>query len=336
VTATGTGTLTYQWKKNGSAISGATSSSYTTPAAVASDNGAVFTVTVTGTSGNVTSSAATLTVTAPPSITAQPSSKSVLTGQTATFSVAATGTATLTYQWSMSGVAISGATSATYTTPATTSADNGAQFTVTVTNAAGSVTSNPATLTVSAATAILNASQSSLSFSSVNIGSSKSLPVTFTNNGNSNVTISNVSLSGAGYAASGVQTGQILAPGQVGTMNVTFTPATAGSLPGSVTVTSNASNSPATVSLSGTGVQAVTHSVTLSWTASTSAVTGYNVYRSSTSGGPYTKMNSTIIAATTYVDSTVISGQTYFYVVTAVDSSNVESANSAEVSAVVP
>jgi hypothetical protein len=236
----------------------------------------------------------------------------------------------------MSGVAISGATSATYTTPATTSADNGAQFTITVTNAAGSVTSNPATLTVSAATAILNASQSSLSFSSVNIGSSKSLPVTFTNNGNSNVTISNVSLSGAGYAASGVQTGQILAPGQVGTMNVTFTPATAGSLPGSVTVTSNASNSPATVSLSGTGVQAVTHSVTLSWTASTSAVTGYNVYRSSTSGGPYTKMNSTIIAATTYVDSTVISGQTYSYVVTAVDSSNVESANSAEVSAVVP
>ncbi|HTC64554.1 MAG TPA: immunoglobulin domain-containing protein [Candidatus Saccharimonadales bacterium] len=337
VTATGTGTLTYQWKKNGAAVSGATSSAYTTPATVSSDNGAVFTVTVTGTSGNVTSSGATLTVNAPPSITAQPASKSVLTGQTATFSVTATGTATLTYQWNKRGVAISGATAASYTTPATTSADNGAQFTVTVTNAAGNVTSNTATLTVTAATSILNASQSSLSFSSVNIGSNKSLPVTFTNNGNSNVTISNVSLSGAGYSASGVQTGQILTPGQVATMNVTFTPATTGSLPGSVTVTSNASNSPATVTLSGTGAQAaVAHSVTLTWTASTSTVTGYNVYRSSVSGGPYTKMNSTIIAATSYVDSTVISGQTYFYVVTSVNSSNVESANSAEVSAVVP
>jgi hypothetical protein len=336
VTATGTGTLTYQWKKKGVAISGATSSSYTTPATVASDNGAVFTVTVTGTSGNVTSSGATLTVNAPPSITAQPASKTVLTGQTATFSVTATGTATLTYQWKKGGVAISGATSASYKTPATASADNGAQFTVTVTNAAGSVTSNPATLTVSAATAILNASHASLNFSSVNIGSSSSLPITFTNAGNSNVTISNVSLSGAGYAASGVQTGQILTPGQVATMNVTFTPATAGSLPGSVTVTSNASNSPATVTLSGTGVQPVSHSVTLTWTASTSTVVGYNVYRSSVSGGPYSKMNSTIIAGTTYVDSTVISGQTYFYVVTSVDSNSVESANSAEVTATVP
>jgi hypothetical protein len=336
VTATGTGTLTYQWKKNGAAISGATSSAYTTPATIASDNGAVFTVTVTGTSGNVTSSGATLTVNALPSITAQPASKSVLTGQTATFSITAAGTAPLTYQWNKGGAAISGATSASYTTPATTSADSGAQFTVTVTNGTGSVTSNPATLTVAASTAILNASQASLNFSSVNIGSSSSLPVTFTNAGNSNITISNVSLSGAGYAASGVQTGQILTPGQVATMNVTFTPATAGSLPGSVTVTSNASNSPATVTLSGTGAQAVAHSITLTWTASTSTVTGYNVYRSSVSGGPYSKMNSSIIAATTYVDSAVTTGLTYYYVVTSIDSSNVESAYSAEVVATVP
>src|SRR4029077_137241 len=100
--------------------------------------------------------------------------------------------------------------------------------------------------------------------------------------------------------------------------------------------TSNATNSPATIALSGTGVQTVSHSVTLTWTASTSTVTGYNVYRSSVSGGPYTKLNSTAIAATTYVDTTVQSGQTYFYVVTSVDSSNVESADSAEVSATIP
>jgi fibronectin type 3 domain-containing protein len=65
-------------------------------------------------------------------------------------------------------------------------------------------------------------------------------------------------------------------------------------------------------------------------------VTGYNVYRSSVSGGPYSKVNTTLIAATTYVDTTVASGQTYFYVVTSVESNGVESANSAEVTAVVP
>jgi len=83
-------------------------------------------------------------------------------------------------------------------------------------------------------------------------------------------------------------------------------------------------------------VQTVSHSVTLTWTASTSTVSGYNVYRSTVSGGPYTKLNSTLVAATTYTDTTVQSGQTYFYVATAVDSSAVESADSTEVSATIP
>jgi fibronectin type 3 domain-containing protein len=160
--------------------------------------------------------------------------------------------------------------------------------------------------------------------------------VTFTNGGNSNVTISNVSISGAGYSASGIQSGQIVAPGKTATLNVTFTPSSSGAIPGSVSVASNATNSPASVTLSGTGVQPVSHSVTLSWTASTSAVSGYNVYRSTVSGGPYTKLNSALIAATTYTDSTVQASTTYFYVVTSVDSSGVESADSAEVSATVP
>jgi hypothetical protein len=339
VGATGTGTLTYQWKKNSAVISGATTASYTTPATVASDNGASFTVTVTGTSGNVTSNAATLTVSVPntpPSISTQPASKTVIAGQTATFTVTTAGTAPITYQWSKGTTAISGATSASYTTPATTTADNGAQFTVTATNVAGKITSSAATLTVTAATATFNPSQTTLNFSSVNIGSNSILPVTFTNGGNSNVTISNVSISGAGYSASGIQSGQIVAPGKTATLNVTFTPSSSGAIPGSVSVASNATNSPASVTLSGTGVQPVSHSVTLSWTASTSAVSGYNVYRSTVSGGPYTKLNSALIATTTYTDSTVQASTTYFYVVTSVDSSGVESADSAEVSATVP
>ena len=154
VAATGTAPLSYQWNKNGVAIPGVTSSSYTTPATTTSDNGTQLTVLVSNTAGSVTSNVAILSVSAAsvaPSITTQPGSQTVTAGQTASFSVAATGTAPLSYQWNKNGVAIPGATSSSYTTPATTSSDNGAQFTVLVSNATGSVTSNAAILTVSAA-----------------------------------------------------------------------------------------------------------------------------------------------------------------------------------------
>ena len=154
VVASGSAPLSYQWRKNGAAISGAASSTYTTPAESTSDSGASFTVTVSNSAGSVTSNAAILTVTAAttaPTITTQPVSRTITAGQTATFSVVAAGTAPLTYQWKKSGTAISGATASTYTTPAQTTADSGASFTVTVSNSAGSVTSNAAILTVTAA-----------------------------------------------------------------------------------------------------------------------------------------------------------------------------------------
>src|SRR2546430_1291190 len=88
---------------------------------------------------------------AAPTITTQPVSQTVTAGQTATFSVVGSGTAPLSYQWQKNGANISGATSASYTTPATTSTDNGATYDVVVSNSAGTVTSNAATLTVNAA-----------------------------------------------------------------------------------------------------------------------------------------------------------------------------------------
>src|SRR5437660_1790772 len=88
---------------------------------------------------------------AAPSITTQPASQTVTVGQTATFSVVATGTAPLSYRWMKGGTTILGATSSSYTTPPTTSSDNGSQFTVVVSNIAGSVPSNAATLTVNPA-----------------------------------------------------------------------------------------------------------------------------------------------------------------------------------------
>jgi hypothetical protein len=153
VMVTGTAPLTYQWQKNNANISGAISASYTTPATASGDNGATFRVVVTNSAGSTTSNSATLTVTASsvgPSITTQPANQTVLAGQTATFSVVAAGTAPLTYQWQKNNANISGATSASYTTPVTVSGDNGATFRVVVTNSAGNATSNSATLTVTA------------------------------------------------------------------------------------------------------------------------------------------------------------------------------------------
>lgn len=80
----------------------------------------------------------------------------------------------------------------------------------------------------------------------------------------------------------------------------------------------------------------ISHSVSLTWTASTTAgVTGYNVWRSTTSGGPYTQLNTTTVAATSYTDTSVSAGQIYYYVVTAVDGSN-QSADSSQAQATVP
>ncbi len=339
VAATGTSPMTYQWSKNSVAISGATSSTYSTPAETTSDNSAKFTVAVSNSAGSAASSAAILTVNAvvtAPAISTQPASQTVLAGQTATFSVSATGTSPMTYQWSKNGVAISGANSSSYTTPAEISSDNSAKFTAVVTNSAGSATSNAATLTVSAGTLILNSSVSSLSFGNVNVSSPATQNVTLTNTGNSAVTVSAVTLAGAGISASGVSTGLILNPAQTATLAVTFNPSGAGSVTGNVTVASNASNSPDAVTLTGTGVAVTNYAVDLSWTASTSTVMGYNTYSSTVSGGPYNKLTSSPAAGTSYADSTVQAGKTYYYVVSSVGSSGTESAYSSQVSATIP
>jgi hypothetical protein len=155
VVASGTAPLTYQWRKNSANIAGATGSGYTTAATTSADNGAKFDVVVSNSPGNITSAQATLTVSSAPvapTITTQPVNQTVNAGQTATFSVVASGTAPLTYQWQKNGSAITGATAASYSTPVTTTADSGELFRVVVSNSAGNVTSNSATLTVNPGT----------------------------------------------------------------------------------------------------------------------------------------------------------------------------------------
>ena len=103
-----------------------------------------------------------------------------------------------------------------------------------------------------------------------------------------------------------------------------------------MTVTSNATGSPTTITLTGTGVQASSHTVALSWNASTSNVTGYNVYRSTTSGAGYVRITASPLTSLTYVDDTVLSATTYFYVATAVDENGIESSDSNEAQAIIP
>ena len=148
VEATGTSPLRYQWKKNGTNIPDATTSSYTTPATSMDDNGTEYSVEVSNDVGTASSSVGILTVTTKPAITTQPAAKTVTVGETATFSVAAAGSATLRYQWKKGGTNIDGATGSSYTTPATQLADSDAKYSVEVSNDVGTVTSEVVILTV--------------------------------------------------------------------------------------------------------------------------------------------------------------------------------------------
>lgn len=152
VVAAGTAPLSYQWKKNGTALSGATAAVFTLNSAALSD-AADYTVVITNLAGSATSSVATLTVTAaptPPAISTQPQSATVTAGNTVTFTVVSIGSAPLSYQWSKNGSPISGATSASLSL-SNVQIGAAADYTVVVTNSAGSATSNPATLVVNAA-----------------------------------------------------------------------------------------------------------------------------------------------------------------------------------------
>ncbi len=150
----GKGPLIFQWRRNGVAIAGATTSVYTTTAVTAADDGAKYSVVVRNDKDSVTSSDATLTVLGPPAITTQPVAQTVAVGATAAFSVTASGT-TPTYQWRRNGVAVSGATAASYTTPATVAGDDGAIYSVDVGNGAGIVSSADVALTVTATPAVV-------------------------------------------------------------------------------------------------------------------------------------------------------------------------------------
>jgi hypothetical protein len=182
----------------------------------------------------------------------------------------------------------------------------------------------------------LSANPSSLAFGNVTEGTSGKESVTLTNTGNSSVSVSKVTSVGTYFSVSGLATPVTLAPGQTASFSAAFAPTTTGAFAGSVSVTSTAANSPLSIPLSGSGIASATHKAVLTWTPSTSTVSGYNVYRGSQKGGPYTKITSSLVPGSTYTDLNVQAGVTYYYVVTSVESNGMESTYSTEISGTIP
>ena len=293
-------------------------------------------------------------VLAAPQISVTPNSMvfgNVVTGQTATtpLTVKNTGTANLNITaitatgagYSVNGfiLPLSLAPSATAVgnvvfAPTTTGSVNGSVTATSNSSNAASAVSLTGT-GIATPTFQLKASVSSLSFGNVMVGATSSLSLNLTNTGTGAVSISSVSITGTGYTVPATFPITI-ASGASRPISVNFTPALTGAANGSVAFVSNATNSPTSVTLTGTGQAASPHWVDVGWTASTSSVVGYNVYRSTISGGPYTLLNASPVPGTTYSDSSVLSATTYYYVIRSVDVSGQESGNSIEVFAVIP
>jgi hypothetical protein len=183
------------------------------------------------------------------------------------------------------------------------------------------------------ATGQLTVSPTTLNFGNVTDGTTSKLSGTLTASGAA-VTVSSASSSNAQFVLSGLSFPLTLSAGQSAGFTVAFTPQSSGSQTGTLTFATSSSGS-TVESLTGTGV-AAKHSVSLNWNASTSEVVGYNVYRGSVTGGPYSKINSAVDPATNYTDGSVLGGSTYYYVTTAVDSSGTESSYSNQVQATIP
>jgi hypothetical protein len=175
-----------------------------------------------------------------------------------------------------------------------------------------------------------------LDFGAVPVGVQKTSIVSVINNSGSASTISQISATGTGFSVvSAPQLPLMLSAGQSSTVTIAFDPSSTGPASGSFSVSISGSTSAITEPLSGNGLPPG-HNVDLSWNASASSVIGYNVYRGTQSGGPYTRLNSSLQSGTTYSDANVQLGTTYFYVVTALDGSSQESAFSNESIAVIP
>jgi hypothetical protein len=255
--------------------------------------------------GCTLSNAGSATPPAQISLAISPTSASMQVGKTQQFTATVTGSTNTAVNWSATGGTIS--SSGLYTAPNTAGS-----YMVRATSVADTSKLASATVNVTAPTVVAI----SISPTSASLLTNGTQQFSATVSGTTNTAVT-WSTSGGTVSTSGLYT----APPTAGTYTVKAT---------SATDTTKSASATVTVSVP------IQHSVTLSWAASTSTVIGYNIYRSTVSGGSYARVNTSLDAALNYVDNTVQSGQTYYFVVTSVDSNDVESAFSSQVSATIP
>jgi len=191
--------------------------------------------------------------------------------------------------------------------------------------------------------ATLQVTPAAVSFGSLKLQTTATQNVTLKNTGDINMTVNGVTVTGAGFGYSSLSPGYTLPPNKSVTFQVWFKPQTVGAASGTVTILSANIASPEEIPLTGSATnpssppptQPVQHTVSLSWQPSNSPITGYRVYRSSVSGTDFIPLTATVTSLQ-YTDNTVASGNTYYYVVTAVDSSGSESPYSNQATAVIP
>ncbi len=295
-TVTGTSNTAVTWSATAGSIS--SSGLYTAPSTAGT-----YTVTATSAADTTKSASATVNVTAPGvSISITPASATLLPGGTQQFTANVSGTSNTGVAWKATGGTVT--TTGLYTAPTTAGS-----YTVTATSVADSTKSALATVTVSSIAVLISPTSASLL-----TGGTKQFTATVSGTTNTSV---NWSTTGGTISYLGYYT----APSTAGTYTVTATSAADTTKSATATVTVSAP---------------IQHTVSLSWTDSSSGVTGYRVYRGTQSGGPYTLLNSTLLSTTSYSDSTVQSGQTYYYVTTAVSTTGVESTYSNQAIAAIP
>jgi hypothetical protein len=268
------------------------------------------------TTGNLTATGGDVTITS----VSSSNSRFVLSGLSlpATIQAGQSAPFTVTFSPQADGAASATLTFASNAYPSSTVAD----VTGTGTTAVGQLAVTPATL----------------SLGSVAVGESGTATGSLTASG-ANVTITSASSSNSRFALSGISLPFTIQAGQSAEFTVTFSPQITGEASGTLTFDSNGSPSTTADALTGTGTTDTTHTVKLSWDASTSSnIVGYNIYRSpyATACGAYTRLNSALNESTSYGDSSVSSGLSYCYVTTAVNSSNEESHFSTAIEATIP
>jgi Abnormal spindle-like microcephaly-assoc'd, ASPM-SPD-2-Hydin/Cep192 domain 4/HYDIN/CFA65/VesB-like, Ig-like domain len=338
-----------------------------TPVSLGASQSATFTVTFAPTgSGNasgtvtLTSNGATVltmdvsgTGVVPGALSANPTSLSfgnVNVGSTGSLSETITNTGGSSVSVSQVGITGTGMSVSGITTPLTLNGGQSATFTIKFApTAAGAISGNLTvtstatnpTLTIpvsgsgiAVTVGQLSVSPTTLALGSVMVGSSGTATGTLMASG-ATVTVTAASTNNSVFTIGAFSLPHTIAAGQTANFTITFSPLTSGAVSTALTFTSNAQPSTTTETLTGTGTPAPTHSVALSWNASTSQnISGYNIYRAgyTTSCGSFSKINAVVDTSTLYTDSSVTNGSVYCYATTAVDTSNVESGYSNVVS----